>query len=301
MIGNQYPKNTARGHKTTGASRARNVLIVFAVIVVYLLVAWEYSSSSFKSLVYGYIDHKQHGKNDNYQLVGDVGGVPVSMSRTVIRSVTYDDEEHYKQQRKPIPLERDRTFKDKLASFGFDIRYPDMLLLTPEIRDSERGKSTIYTSMWLSVGVSSHSHFLGGTELALQRLVDYIPERFVFRGPEYRIYRRQPEPVHGLIAHSPFQRVVSSQGEVSWIPFADDDIYYHLDDKNQGDTYITCSPKTHAAAPCSQTFLLYPRLAAEVQITYRNGLLPHWQEIQQSVTKIIYGFAIKPEQIRLPK
>ncbi|MGD9169496.1 MAG: hypothetical protein PVI97_05470 [Candidatus Thiodiazotropha sp.] len=47
---------------------------------------------------------------------------------------------------------------------------------------------------------------------------------------------------------------------------------------------------THEAARCIQRFNLNPLMKAHVRVNYRKGLLPHWQQIQQSVMELIYSF-----------
>ena len=271
-------------------SAIATVLITFAIVVGGLYLAWEGTSSAFKSLVLVSIEVALHGKNDNYLVQGELGGVPVAIPRKVIRNVEYDDENLYREKRKALPDEKTRTAKDKLASFGFEAHFPDMELETAEVMKREEGKSNIHNTMWIHVGITSNSHLAGGG-LGLERRIKYIPTDLNYRGPDFQ-YRRQPELVHGLIAHYPMQRVVSPQGEVSWQPVEDDSIYYHLDENGKVDTYIKCSYVKYGSSQCKQSFLLLPQMLTMVNVSYRNGLLPHWQEIQSSVGKVVLGFVV---------
>jgi hypothetical protein len=280
-------------------SRAKNALIIVAVMTIGLYLAWDRTSSQMKSLVVASIDLILHGKNDNYQLLGELGGVPVAIHREGVFAVEYDDQDLYREQRKALPSDRMRTVKDKLASFGFKVRFPDMGIGTPEVLSRERGKSNIFTTMWINVGVSSNSDYKGGTE-SLERLVNTIQKMFDSRGSDYQ-YRRHTELVHGLVAYHPFQRIVSPQGKVLWQRFEENSFYYHVDEDGKVDTYIMCSYVKYASSPCSQYFLLLPKMLAMARLGYRNELLPHWRQMQDSVRKVILGFAIGQESSNLPR
>lgn len=72
----------------------------------------------------------------------------------------------------------------------------------------------------------------------------------------------------------------------------DQDIYFVQNSFGHVTTFITCSNRGRAAAPCTQYFNLSPQMKAHIRVYYRKGLLPHWQEIQQSVSNLIYGFEV---------
>ena len=165
---------------------AKTLLIVVAVLVAAGFASWEMAASSTKTLILRMADFALHGKNENYNVVGDVGGVPFAIPRTVARWVEYDDEPLYRQQRKALPDERTRTTHDKLASFGFTAHFPDMELETADVRKRERerehGKETMFDTTWIDIGVKSHSHYLGGV-LGLERQVRAISGKLAFRDP----------------------------------------------------------------------------------------------------------------------
>lgn len=74
----------------------------------------------------------------------------------------------------------------------------------------------------------------------------------------------------------------------------DKNIYYHQDKDGEADVYIECSNMEHAAARCEQHFVL-PSMRSWLRVNYRRDLLPHWREIQTSVTQIIVGFRVNPQ------
>jgi hypothetical protein len=74
----------------------------------------------------------------------------------------------------------------------------------------------------------------------------------------------------------------------------DQNVYYVADKEGHVSTLIKCSNVRHAAAPCTQTFSLEPTIKARVSVSYRIGLLPHWREIQQSVSQVVLGFRTSP-------
>ena len=99
--------------------RTKIFLFVIAIVAAVLAISWAGASSPTKTLLLGMLDFALHGKNENYNIVGDVGGVPFSIPRTVAKWVEYDDKAQNQQERKALPDERTRTTQDKLASFAF--------------------------------------------------------------------------------------------------------------------------------------------------------------------------------------
>ncbi|MBK7326164.1 MAG: hypothetical protein IPI89_08530 [Propionivibrio sp.] len=279
--------------------RTKIFLFVIAIVAAVLAISWAGASSPTKTLLLGMLDFALHGKNENYNIVGDVGGVPFSIPRTVAKWVEYDDKAQNQQERKALPDERTRTTQDKLASFAFTTHFPDMELETPEVRRREReySKETMFNTTWIDVGIHSHSA-TGKDALGLERSVQDIPSALNYRGPGFA-YQRQPELVHGLIAYYPVRKVTSVQGKVMWSPVEDHSLYYHLDETGKVDAYIRCAFVKHDATPCSHYFYLLPTMVAEARLTYRHGLLSRWQEIQNSVRRIILGFVVEQSKTSL--
>lgn len=90
-------------------------------------------------------------------VVGDLGGVPVSIPRAYARLVEYEGDPHWLEKRKgPPPV---RTFGSKLTSFGIVAHYPDMKPLSKENYESYR-KTKFRDSEWIHMGVLAGSSLI---------------------------------------------------------------------------------------------------------------------------------------------
>jgi len=227
-------------------------------------------------------------ENRDGPVIGDLGGVPVSIPKPYANLVEYDGDPHFMEKRKkPAP---ERTYESKLASFGFEVRYPDMAALTDE-NAAEKRKESIRTTKWMRVGVSSHSHYGGAGDDGIERRARDITDPKAHR----YAYKPLPEKVHGLTGYFPVGPDESKRlQQVGGADMNDVNLYYHRNESGQVDTYIECSNMEHAAAQCEQTFNLRPEMRVRLTVGYRRDLLPHWQEIQHSASQIILGFRVNP-------
>lgn len=217
-------------------------------------------------------------------VVADLGGVPVSIPKHFADYVEYDGDPGFGEKRKePKPK---RTQQSKLSSFGFYVRHPDMVgLSTPELRQ-EKKEENIYTTMWLSVGISSSNNYPGDGFLDRRtRAAVDIPNEVL----KYRNYEKLPDEQYGLTVYA-----ASGVDPKTNKPYRQDDdakdvfIYRNADGKVI--TYIDCSNRQIKSVRCEHTVSLEPAIKAKVYINYRRELLPEWQKIQESVTQLIYSF-----------
>lgn len=231
-------------------------------------------------------------------VIGDLGGIPVSIPQPIARFVEYEGDPHFLEPRKePTPV---RTFQSKLRSFGFEVRFPDMALLTDKTF-ADKHKSNIYNTMWLSVGVSVATY---NNALGLKRQVDAIPYPAQIHQneavPSFSVktwkeehgYIRSPTLLYGLVVNEVQGYDEAKRYRIPGNGTGDENIYYHLDDQKKIDAYITCSNIKHHAAPCEHSFVLPQAKNTTIEVGYRIGLLPHWREIQEAVGKTILGFAV---------
>lgn len=238
-------------------------------------------------------------------VIGDLGGMLVSISQKVARFVEYEDDPHFLEPRKnPHPV---RTYQSKLRSFGFEVRFPDMAMLDNPEAAKEKRQSNIYNTMWLGVGVDVKSYH---DDLSLNRLVDGItpPEKIwsvermspdipASTWKEEHGYMRLPEPLYGLVVMEVTGFDDSKRYKIPGNSMLDKNIYYHSNPNEKVDSYIECSNIKHAAAPCEQKFALSTVKNTMVKVHYRIGFLPQWHEIQEAATKVILGFAVDSKQI----
>lgn len=221
-------------------------------------------------------------ENQTGPIIGDLGGVPVSIPKPYAHFVEYDGDPHFMEKRIGPPPPR--TQNSKLASFGFEIRFPDMEPVTEKTK-VEKKATTIQTTTWMRVGINSHSHYGTAGDESLDNYAARIAETTA-----QRRYEPLPKETYGLTGFAP---VITDEARKKPAGDAyDRNIYIHRDKNGRVDTYIECSNRTHAAAPCEQYFNLRPDMRIQVSVGYRKGLLPQWREIQSSVTQVILGFRV---------
>jgi hypothetical protein len=230
-------------------------------------------------------------KGGGIGVIGHLGGVPVSIPKEFAYFVEYDGDPGFLEKRKgPIPK---RTYESGICSFGFDIRYPDMMPVNAQTKKDKR-QENIYTSMWMSVGVRSNSAYQDRSpaRMANTLVIAWLKNASLF----YR-YEEQPEKVYGLTTYIPINADMSRR-EPGLYDIADRNIYVHRLTKENIDTYIECSNIKYDAASCQQRFGLGPALKASVDVRYRRALLPYWKEIQDGVTQVLLGFRVDPQKIQ---
>ncbi|WP_231408526.1 hypothetical protein [Ralstonia solanacearum] len=219
--------------------------------------------------------------------IGHLGGTPVSIPRPYAHFLEYDGDPGFTEPRKGLRPER--TFESGIRSFGFKVHYPDMEVASTANLDKQKQES-IYTSMWLTVGVSSNSDYPG----------QYYPEGQVL-GIKNRHYRYEPIGTneYGLETYIPTNVDEESRKKGNGAAdMFDYNIYYHKNSSGRIDAYITCINVRHEAAICEHQFNLFPDMKASVSVNYRRSLLKDWREIQSSVSKAILGFNKTNNQIQ---
>ena len=226
-------------------------------------------------------------ENRRGPVIGDLGGVPVMSPKPYAHFVEYEGDPHFMERRKePAPK---RTYASRLSSFGFEVRYPDMAPLTAET-ELQKKSENIYNTTWLDVGIGYKALYAPTGDTALDRWIKraLAPDNIPYR------YEKLPDTVHGLVGYTPIgvtDEMRRSGRDTGW---NDQNIYYRLKPDGKADVYIECSNVMHAAAPCRLYFNLLPQLSIDVSVSLRRGLLPHWKEIQSSVTQVILGFRVNP-------
>jgi hypothetical protein len=225
--------------------------------------------------------------------VGDLGGISIAIPPGIARFVEYQDDPHFLTPRKgPPPV---RTLQSKFRSFGFEMRFPDKALVhdeTPEqLKEVYAGNT-----MWIDVGLDiedfhderSLNRILDGTANTKSGHYDEKLGRIVDDG-----YTLLAEPLYGLRVYQVYG-YDDSQRLPGKHPWGDHNLYFHINQKGEVDTYIECSNSKHSAAPCDHKFVLPNTEHTVVNLLYRIGFLPEWQAIQAAATEVILGFAVNP-------
>lgn len=234
-------------------------------------------------------------------IIGNLGGVAVSIPKPYANLVEYDDDPHFTESHKGSPSKR--TLESKLRSFGFEIRFPDMAPLTDKTHADKR-KQSIQTTSWILVGINSNANYGTGGDDALERRVAWIKMADASR-IRYT-YEALPGQIHGLTGYTPVGIDESRRGggvlvDGKAADMSDKNVYFHRGKDGRVDAYIECSNMKHSAATCQHRFNLLPAMRSHVSVSYRRELLSQWREIQSSVTQVILGFAVDPKSQKISK
>lgn len=277
-------------------------IVLTLVAVILLLLAWVCIVLYVKRTSnHQLVDSWVFKENQFSPIIGDLGGIPISIPPRVARFVEYESDPHFLEPREGDPLTR--SSESKLRSFSFEVRFPDMVLLTPEVWQEKR-KSNMYNTMWLDIGISVKPYH---DELSLRRILDGTVattwDAIHSKGTPPDLwkdkhgYKRSPDPLFGLVVDEVYGYDEASRHKFPGVDMGDKNIYHHVDTQGNVDTYIECHNVKHDAALCDQNFVLSMAKNTRVSVLYRIGLLPQWHEIQNAVTKVILGFAVAPNRM----
>lgn len=272
---------------------------------ILLFAAWAWLNIKIKN-VYPLTNSWISKENQTGPVIGDLGGIPVSIPHEFAHFVEYEGDPHFMEPRNgPTPK---RTFQSKLRSFGYEVRYPDMKGETKETW-SEKHQSLPFNTKWISVGI----RYFGGepgidkvdTSQGLQRGIDFyvkhkwdLPHSAGDPATTWREkigYQLAPEPKYGLSVYEIYGYDDAKRDKVGGNGGGDENIYYHVNQQGKVDTSIRCDNQRHDFAQCEHHFYLNQAKYVAIDIRCRIGFLPQWQEIQAAVTQQILGFVVKSQ------
>ena len=214
------------------------------------------------------------------EVVGDLGGMPVTIPSHFANFAEYDGDPGFGERR--VGSRPERTHQSKLRSFGFNVRFSDMVGLSDLKAKDDYKRHTIYDTPWIRVSITAGEDF--GDGQFLERSVNGMN----WRNPRFH-FEKQLATQYGLFVYSP-SNVAPASRRTGKHHLDDKDWFVHYDAEGRVDALITCSNVNHDAAPCEHYFFLPPPLKAKITVGYRRGLLPKWQQIQSSVTPLILRF-----------
>ncbi len=277
---------------TLPARRHRGRWVVLLLLLSFCGMGWAswQLASALGAFAWGFqppvMAAAQHSEKD---VIGDLGGMPVKISRFVAEYVEYEGDPGWSGPRKgPPPV---RTYASRIESFGFELRYPDMATLLTREMWADPKRYNIYNTPWMTVGVISGKSYPGRGFMNRIDLKDsdlrsqyWWEDRFKVKEKKFGLtaYRltRKPPPFTG------------TPGEFS-IHFKT--VYLYRDKAENVITRIDCSDLPHEGALCTQKWDMGEYgVAADLRVMYRRGLLEHWREIQQKVTQVVLGFRVDP-------
>ena len=221
------------------------------------------------------------------KLVADLGGMHVEIPHYFAMNVEYDGDPGWGEKKKSPLLEK--TGLPKLRSFGFDVRFPDMAgLSSPEMYQDKR-KTSIFKTTWFRVGINTGEDYPG--DEFLERRADHllIVDNTT---PHFMIYKKLDQSEFGLTVYVPTGIDPKNNKPYRQDEFAKD-VFIFRDDTGKVQAYISCSNQPGQSASCQHSFKLKSPVRAKIYMSYRRGLLPEWQKIQESVNNLILSFEKK--------
>ena len=228
---------------------------------------------------------------DHGPVIGDLGGAPVDIPRAYARFVEYNQDPNFLEGEGE---DKKRSYQSKLRSLGFEVRYPDMASADKKTEEEKN----IRTTKWMRVGVKT-GEFYGaeGDRMLENKKIRYIDRKQPCSKNDCIVYQPLPEKTYGLTGYAPTGSGIDV--EKRSINFGrgtsmkDKNVYFIRDKNGAVTNFIECNNRTHAAVRCVQYFNLSPKIKAWVTVDHRKDLLPHWKEIQQLVTALIYSFEVQ--------
>lgn len=220
-------------------------------------------------------------------VMGDLGGVPVTIPRHFANSVEYEGDPNWGEKRQNPKSKR--TYQSKLVSFGYYTRFPDMAGESSGKLISDRRAHSRKTTPWIKVGVRTGNIYPGG---------DFLERRVASIGRsgetiKYEQYEKLPGVRHGLTVYA--ARGTDPKTSRSYREDRDaHDLFVHRDSAGRADAYVDCSNRNVPEPPCQHSFSLEPHMRAQISVIYRRSQLANWREIQQAVTQQILGFKTSP-------
>lgn len=219
-------------------------------------------------------------------VIGELGGVAVAIPKAYAYFVEYDGEPHSLDRYK-APA-HSKLNSPRLTSFAFDLQYPGGQPWTEAGGEAQRAAGQPATA--LRVGIESNSRYGAGGDFYLAKRAEAITAPGAHR---YQ-YEALPSSVYGLKGYAPIGTDMAKRnlgrGQVD---VDDRNMYVHHDSAGRVDTYIECGNMANPEERCKQYFNLTDTMRMRIWVGFRKEQLPQWREIQETVKRVVVGFAVK--------
>ncbi|QRQ87426.1 hypothetical protein [Cupriavidus oxalaticus] len=233
-------------------------------------------------------------------IIGDLGGVPVSVPVNYIHLVTeYDGDPSVfdPERRKWTPPVR--TFASKINSLPLMVHLPDFAPRTPENEASyyRTQKSIAAPIEWLPIGISASTSLnLSDEKLESGNLYDQnkkIEGLSKFRNKRYDL---KAETIYGLTEYRSEEIVHYPSG-----PATKKERLFFFTDSGKDVAFIECNANGEPFEEsrrnvCTHRFSLYPAIKAEVSLQYDARTLSQWMEYQRKARELILSFRVQPSK-----
>jgi hypothetical protein len=226
------------------------------------------------------------------ETIGKLGGMPVKIPQQIASNVEYDSDSKWTYVL-GIRFPAVPTYRSNLLTFEFQIRLPDMALLTTPEMLEDKADHNVYNTPWAKVivlsgngypgvGFMNTPHISNGETRSKYWWNDYKKDRASSFGlSSYRLRGRDPRT----------GRSVSKDKDA-------DIVYLNRDQYGDVSTRIDCSNAPHDAAICNQVWDMAEHgVAAQITVLYRRGHLQHWRDIQKGVNQVILKFRGDPPML----
>lgn len=218
-------------------------------------------------------------------LKATLGGVHVKIPTKFANYVEYDGQESVWNKKQPS----DRTCKNDLAhigsirSFGFQFDFNaagDFEEPQPLLKGTMRQR--------FIVGFNAGENFPGDLYLT-RRLTNITSDVVKTHGAEYRNISSDA-PGLKKMAH-PLSGLKPAPGEPERIGSTEKDLYFAVDGLGNVTTLILCDARVVVRPRCKHHFSLQPKMKVAVYTSYSRQEMENWMRIQESVTRVVLGFA----------
>lgn len=220
-------------------------------------------------------------------VMGDLGGVPVTIPRHFANYVEYEGDPSWGEKRQGSKPER--THQSKLVSFGYYTRFPDMAgESSAELIKDKRSYSSSKTP-WISVGINTGKDYPGDGFLDRWTHATAETPNVILK---YENYEKLPVKEHGLTVYAA-AGIDPKTGKPYRVDTNAEDVFVSRDKSGRVDAHIQCSNRNVPAPPCTHDFSLEPYMHAKVYLSYRRSQLANWREIQEAVRQQILDFKVE--------
>ncbi|MFZ6799361.1 hypothetical protein [Undibacterium sp. Di24W] len=259
---------------------SKKVFVISGFVVIFVLV---FAAMSFESsdtlkvnpFVPAVMDEARFSRVD---AVGDLGGMPVTIPRHFANFVEYEGDPGWSKREGPVPA---RDHHSKLVSFGFNVRFPDMVGLSSEELRENKQSFNIYNTPWIYVGITTGKNF--GDGLGLERTFAGYMEENVSKVEHQMTKQFDLDIYTHVVVEANTKKIIVADS-------FDKDVFIERNAQGKLVGFITCSKVSHAAAPCDLFFQLDPNLKAWVNIIFRRSLLSEWKQMKSLVTTLVLDF-----------
>ena len=218
-------------------------------------------------------------------VIGNLGGVPVSIPREFARFVQYEKSPPSLDQENKATIKR--TTDSFLESFAlkayFAVGSNELHLISA---GSKSDDSYNNDDILRVVVLSGKSYGSAGIKNLSHRLQSYLEG-----SRNNYTYSELSQSVFGLTGYSPIDSSDRLAIAESIRVIRERKLYVDKNEEGVVTTFIECSNSRVLVATCRHSFNLDPYMRARVTVIYRLGLLEKWNEIQLKVLDLLKSFS----------